>query len=76
MAISTPGSGCPSYTQPPQVSLIPYVDSTGIPASSARLRNACSNAAPPISTASKPASALTAAGTSSSRWSCVGTRLT
>ena len=49
---ATPSSGMPSYTQPPAVSLIPYVDTTRTPASPARARRAGSNDAPPTSTES------------------------
>ena len=70
----TPGRGRPSYTQPPQVSLAPYVVMTGTPVARARSSRVGEVAAPPTSTASYDVSASTAAGpSSSSRLSCVGT---
>ena len=54
---------------------MPYVETTRMPAPSARARSNGSKAAPPTSTVSNAASAATAAGISSSRWSWVGTRL-
>ena len=45
-ASPTPSSGRPSYTQPPQVSAMPYVATTRTPASVARARSAASTGPP------------------------------
>ena len=43
---ATPSSGTPSYTQPPQVSVMPYVRTTVTPASRARSSSDCGHGSP------------------------------
>ena len=71
MRTSTPSSGTPSYTQPPAVSLEPYVATTRTPADSARRRRSGSIGPPPSRIVSKRRSR--AASDPSRRWSWVGT---
>src|ERR1700752_5415734 len=65
MRTRTPSSVTPSYTQPPAVSLIPYVPPTETPAAEALSATPCGIGPPPISTASSDASADVAAGSRS-----------
>ena len=73
MRTRTPSSGTPSYTQPPAVSLIPYVRTTEMPAAEALSPNPPGIGPPPISTASSDASAFVAAGSRSALSNCAAT---